>query len=222
MTSLAHCDVTKSCLDGINRSQDTRRLSRTPGCTGQWCPTSPVILIYSKTTPTVSSLKIWNTFPLMTPLWLVYHVQTILCYLIVKTGITAYLNKLLEYPTKWRLVMHMSKSRCMVITKHMYSIPREICTRFCCTLLCCGYAIVRNEVFIHIHEGCFAGTGAIVRLPQCKWSKPDGYGKISQCITTTKHSKAKTVCIFLGIYCIKLSGSFSITKYRSNWLGQKC
>ena len=33
-------------------------------------------------------------------------------------------------------------------------------------------------------------------------NKPGGYGKISQCITTTKHSKAKTVCIFLGIYCI--------------------
>ena len=59
-----------------------------------------------------------------------------------------------------------------------------------------------NEVFIHIHQGCFTGTGAIVRLPQCQWSKPDGYGKISQYITTTKHSKAKTVCIFLGIYCI--------------------
>ena len=58
-----------------------------------------------------------------------------------------------------------------------------------------------HEVFIHIHQGCFAGTGAIVRLPQCQWSKPDGYGKINQCITTTKHSKAKTVCIFLGIYC---------------------
>ena len=57
------------------------------------------------------------------------------------------------------------------------------------------------KVFIHIHQGCFAGTGAIVRLPQCQWSKPDGYGKISQCITTTKHSKAKTVCIFLWIYC---------------------
>ena len=26
-------------------------------------------------------------------------------------------------------------------------------------------------------------------------------GKISQCITTTRHSKAKTLCIFLGIYC---------------------
>ena len=62
-----------------------------------------------------------------------------------------------------------------------------------------------REVFIHIHQGCFAGTGAIVRLPQCQWSKPDGYRKISQCITTTKHSKAKTVCIFLGIYCNPLN-----------------
>ena len=60
-----------------------------------------------------------------------------------------------------------------------------------------------HEVFIHIHRGCFTGTGAIVRLPQCQWSKPVGYGKISQCITTTKHSKAKPVCIFLGIYCMQ-------------------
>ena len=59
-----------------------------------------------------------------------------------------------------------------------------------------------HEAFIHIHQGCFAGIGAIVRLLQCQWSKPDGYGKTSQCITTTKHSKAKTVCIFLGIYCL--------------------
>ena len=57
-----------------------------------------------------------------------------------------------------------------------------------------------HAVFIHIHQSCFAGTGAIGRLPQCQWSKPDGYGKISQCITITKHRKAKTVCIFLGIY----------------------
>ena len=69
-----------------------------------------------------------------------------------------------------------------------------------------------HEVFIHIHQDCFAGTGAIVRLPQCQWSKPDGYGEISQCITTTKHSKAKTVCIFLGIYC----------KYVGNWRNIDC
>ena len=28
---------------------------------------------------------------------------------------------------------------------HSYSISQEICTRFCCALLCCGYAIVHNE-----------------------------------------------------------------------------
>ena len=28
---------------------------------------------------------------------------------------------------------------------HTYSISQDICTRFCCALLCCGYAIVHNE-----------------------------------------------------------------------------
>ena len=71
----------------------------------------------------------------------------------------------------------------------------------CFVVVMQSFIMNSHEVFIHIHQGCFAGTGAIVRLPQCRWSKSDGYGKISQCITTTKHSKAKTVCIFLGIYC---------------------
>ena len=29
---------------------------------------------------------------------------------------------------------------------NIYSISHEICTRFCCALLCCGYAIVHNEI----------------------------------------------------------------------------
>ena len=71
----------------------------------------------------------------------------------------------------------------------------------CFVVVMQSFIMNAHEVFIHIHQGCFAGTGAIVRLPQWQWSKPDGYGKISQCITTTKHSKSKTVCIFLGMYC---------------------
>ena len=74
----------------------------------------------------------------------------------------------------------------------------------CFVVVMQSFIMNSHEVFIHIHQGCFAGTGAIVRLPQCQWSKPDGYGKIRQCITTTKHSKAKSVCIFLGIYCTVL------------------
>ena len=71
----------------------------------------------------------------------------------------------------------------------------------CFVVVMQSFIMNSHEVFIHIHQGCFAGTVAIVILPQCQWSNPDGYGEISQCITTTEHSKAKTVCIFLGIYC---------------------
>ena len=68
-----------------------------------------------------------------------------------------------------------------------------------------------HEVFIHIHQGCPAVTGATVRLPQCQRSKPDGHGKISQCITTTKHSKAKTARTPPGIYCTHLQTHASAT-----------
>ena len=83
----------------------------------------------------------------------------------------------------------------------------------CFVVVMQSFIMNSHEVFIHIHQGCFAGTGAIVRLPQCHWSKPDGYGKINQCITTTKHSKAKTVCIFLGIYCICIDNLTVIGSY---------
>ena len=47
----------------------------------------------------------------------------------------------------------------------------------CFVVVMQSFIINSHEVFIHIHQGCFAGTGAIVRLPQRQWSKPDGYGK---------------------------------------------
>ena len=92
----------------------------------------------------------------------------------------------------------------------------------CFVVVMQSFIMNSHEVFIHIHQGCFAGTGAIVRLPQCQWSKPDGYGKISQCITTTKHSKAQTVCIFLGIYCTcytkdNQQGCFRLSNWFSLW-----
>ena len=38
----------------------------------------------------------------------------------------------------------------------------------CFVVVMLSSIINSNEVFIHIHQGCFAGTGAIVRLPQCQ------------------------------------------------------
>ena len=76
----------------------------------------------------------------------------------------------------------------------------------CFVVVMQSFIMNSHEVFIHINQGCFAGTGAIVRLPQCQWSKPDGYGKISQCITTTKHSKAKPCAYFLGYTVSQFTG----------------
>ena len=122
------------------------------------------------------------------------------------------------YLTHWRRVRHICVSKlnsidsdngvssvrrqAIIWTNAATVYPKKYAHGFvvlCFVVVMQPFVMNSHEVFIHIHQGCFAGTVAIVRLPQCQWSKPDGYGKISQCITTTKHSKAKTVCIFLGI-----------------------
>ena len=64
-----------------------------------------------------------------------------------------------EGPVKWDALMliwcHLNAlwfflSKIAVCTPpwsvlYSYSISQEICTRFCCALLCCGYAIIHNE-----------------------------------------------------------------------------
>ena len=53
---------------------------------------------------------------------------------------------------------------------------QEICTRFCCALLCCGYAIIHDEFTWSIYpysSGLLCWHwGTIDGLPQCQWSKP--------------------------------------------------
>ena len=113
------------------------------------------------------------------------------------------------YQLEWHPHPTLFYHFCLV---HRYTVyPKKYAHGFivlCFVVVMQSFIMNSHEVFIHIHQGCFAGTGTIVRLPQCQWSKPDGYGKSSQCITTTKHSKAKTASIFLGIYC---TGQFIIS-----------
>ena len=42
------------------------------------------------------------------------------------------------------VTLHIPPSR-IITAVSPYSISQEICTRFCCALLCCGYVIVHNE-----------------------------------------------------------------------------
>ena len=67
----------------------------------------------------------------------------------------------------------------------------------CFVVVMQSFIMNSHGVFIHIHQGCFAGTGAIVRLPQCQWSKPDGYGKISQAfMSSSKDMLTPSICLF--------------------------
>ena len=61
----------------------------------------------------------------------------------------------------------------------------------CFVVVMQSFIMNSHEVFIHIHQGCFAGTGAIVRLPQCQWSKPDGYGKNQSMCNHNKAQQSK-------------------------------
>ena len=139
------------------------------------------------------ALQIWPVYHLLGPISKAPHFQHV-DNLFVPLELTKSII-LRHTPTDFQ-------SECMWCMWWGTVYPRKYAHGFvvlCFVVVMQSFIMNSHEVFIHIHQGCFAGTGAIVRLPQCQWSKPDGYGKISQCITTTKHSKAKTVCIFLGI-----------------------
>ena len=155
--------------------------------------------------------------------------------LVILSLATKFIDKL---EISWRTVMDTvndlhnaslsSKIRTFVLTTtflHSTVYPKKYAHGFvvlCVVVLMQSFIMNSHEVFIHIHQGCFAGTGAIVRLPQCQWSKPDGYGKISQCITTKKHSKVKTVCIFLGIYCTSMCPNIPVAAPHTSLVSTIC
>ena len=63
--------------------------------------------------------------------------------------------------------MHMVLFSFVVVTVY----PKKYAHNFvvlCFVVVMQSFIMNSHEVFIHIHQGCFAGTGAIVRLPQCQ------------------------------------------------------
>ena len=55
----------------------------------------------------------------------------------------------------------------------VYCTLQELFPWFGFVSLYCGQVMIR---FTHILQGYFTGTGAIIWLPQCQWSNPEGYG----------------------------------------------
>ena len=61
----------------------------------------------------------------------------------------------------------------------------------CFVVVMQSFIMNSHEVFIHIYQGCFADTGAIVRLPQCQLRKPDGYGENQSMCNHKKAQQSK-------------------------------
>ena len=106
-----------------------------------------------------------------------------------------------NYNPRNKNTMHCTNRRnwnAMHCTNHRSSnatvYPKKYAHAFvvlCFVVVMQSFIMNSHKVFIHIHQGCIAGTGAIVRLPQCQWSKPDGYGKIQSMYNHNKAQQSK-------------------------------
>ena len=82
-----------------------------------------------------------------------------------------------------------------------YRTSHKILTQSYSVLVCFSFANISLSIHLmtyHIIQGSFTATGAIIRLPQCQWSNPEGYGLKS---TDIQPKQGTTMCIILRIYC---------------------
>ena len=77
--------------------------------------------------------------------------------------------------------------------------------RFCCAVLCCSYTLTDFPYpsgLLHWHCGNRPIAPVPAKQPWWIWINTSYEFIMNDCITTKKTKHNKTVCIFLGIYCI--------------------
>ena len=119
------------------------------------------------------------------------HMQTIKVITTVGNNI-----RFIKYPARCTIChMKCKYSKAWVSVFDIDTVyPKKYAHGFvvlCFVVVMQSFIMNSHEVFIHIHQGCFADTGAIARLPQCQWSKPDGYGKNQSMYNHNKAQQSK-------------------------------
>ena len=100
---------------------------------------------------------------------------------------------------KWTCKMHLVIT---VLKLLPYSISQEICTRF---LLCCGYTLTDFPISIRLTSLALWQSNDCPSASKATLMNMDKYFMWIHYERLHNHNKAKhnkTVCIFLGIYCI--------------------
>ena len=86
-----------------------------------------------------------------------------------------------------------------------YSISQEICTRFCFAVLCCGFTLTDFPISIRLTSLALWQSNDCPSASKATLMNMDKYFMWIHYERLHNHNKAKhnkTVCIFLGIYCI--------------------
>ena len=86
-----------------------------------------------------------------------------------------------------------------------YSISQEICTRFCFAVLCCVYTLTDFPISIRLTSLALWQSHDCPSASKATLMNMDRYFMWIHYERFHNHNKAKhnkTVCIFLGIYCI--------------------
>ena len=101
-----------------------------------------------------------------------------------------------EHRTYFELILNIS-----------YSISQEICTRFllCFAVLCCGYTLTDFPISIRLTSLALWQSNDCPSASKATLMNMDKYFMWIHYERLHNHNKAKhnkTVCIFLGIYCI--------------------
>ena len=115
-----------------------------------WYPFDKIVAMISHSTIPIPHKTIWT--PQLRLPWVMNATQNLICH--IHSILVLYVlnfNRMTRYEKRY-----MANNQLWYHTKHgnkyqNYSISQEICTRFCCALLCCGYAIVHNEFIWSIY-----------------------------------------------------------------------
>ena len=86
-----------------------------------------------------------------------------------------------------------------------YSISQEICTWFCFAVLCCGYTLTDFPISIRLTSLALWQSNDCPSASKAILMNMDKYFMWIHYERLHNHNKAKhnkTVCIFLGIYCM--------------------
>ena len=95
------------------------------------------------------------------------------------------------------------------VAQKAYSISKEICTRFCFAVLCCGYTLTDLPISIRLTSLALWQSDDCPIASKATLMNMDKYFIWIHYERLHNHNKAKhnkAVCIFLGIYCISMRG----------------